>query len=117
MPLVLLRRRYDRDQAYKAGEGIQTLNIQLGRLDDEQSKGLPEHADTNGAVPRVPRSVPCGHENAPEPHDAEHLAAIADLLADLPQTERREVIAELVPSDRVAIARLLIDRRNSGPKQ
>jgi hypothetical protein len=38
---------------------------------------------------------------------------IADLLADLPQAERRAVIADLAPTDRAAIARLLIDTVNS----
>lgn len=41
----------------------------------------------------------------------DRLELIADLLADLPQTERREVIAELPPSARAAIARLLIGSR------
>lgn len=35
------------------------------------------------------------------------LAVLADLLADLPAPERREVIASLPPTDRVAIARLI----------
>jgi len=38
------------------------------------------------------------------------LSVIADLLADLPETERREVIAELSAGDRVTIARMLIGR-------
>ena len=40
--------------------------------------------------------------------DANRLPVIADLLADLPESERREVIAELSPVDRATIARLLI---------
>lgn len=43
----------------------------------------------------------------------DRLAMIADLLADLPQAERRAVIADLAPTDRAAIARLLIDTVNS----
>ena len=66
--------------------------------------------------PVVPRLVPCEHENGDESasSDADRLAAIADLLADLPQAERREVIAELPPADRAAIARLLIGRNRQG---
>ena len=37
------------------------------------------------------------------------LAVLADLLADLPSPQRREVIAGLPAADRVAIARMLID--------
>lgn len=36
------------------------------------------------------------------------LAVIADLLADLPADQRKEVISELELADRVAVARLLI---------
>jgi Mg/Co/Ni transporter MgtE len=45
---------------------------------------------------------------------ADRLAVIADLLADLPDAERREVIAELPPADRAAIARLLIGSNRQG---
>ena len=38
------------------------------------------------------------------------LGVIADLLVDLPEAERRDVISDLSPTDRVAIARLLIAR-------
>ena len=48
-------------------------------------------------------------ENAPKA--ADRLEVIADLLADLPQEQRREVIADLAPADRAAIARLLIGRQ------
>lgn len=39
---------------------------------------------------------------------SERLSMITDLIADLPQAERREVIATLSPADRVALAKLLI---------
>ncbi len=39
---------------------------------------------------------------------------IADLLADLAQAERREVIAQLPRADRTAIARLVIGRNSGG---
>ena len=56
--------------------------------------------------------VPSERENVPESADSEpdRLAVIADLLADLPEADRREVIAELTPADRMAIARRLIGR-------
>jgi len=47
--------------------------------------------------------------------DTDRLAVIADLLADLPQAGRREVIAQLPRADRAAIARLLIGRNPGGP--
>jgi hypothetical protein len=43
-----------------------------------------------------------------EPTDETRLAVLADLLAALPEVDRRELIADLPTSDRVAIARLLI---------
>ena len=63
-------------------------------------------------------TTPAGQAGASEPVQAEadkdRLAVIADLLADLPDAERREVIAELPPADRAAIARLLIGRNRQG---
>jgi len=97
----------------KAGDEIRTHNIQLGSPGGEHSKHLPIQGDTSGVLPVVPKSVPSEHENTPEPHDVDHLAVIADLLVGLSQPERQEVIAELVPADRVAITRLLIGERNS----
>jgi hypothetical protein len=44
-----------------------------------------------------------------EPTDETRLAVLADLLAALPQADRRSLIADLPPADRVAIARKLID--------
>ena len=43
-----------------------------------------------------------------KPADETRLAVLADLLADLPEVDRRELIADLSPADRVAIARRLI---------
>ena len=56
--------------------------------------------------------------NAPPLADADttRLAVIADLLADLPDAERRDVISELSPADRVSIARLLIGYDRQGGK-
>jgi hypothetical protein len=64
----------------------------------------------------VPKSVPSERETVQQAADsgADRLAVIADLLADLPDAERREVIAELPPADRAAIARLLIGRDRQG---
>jgi hypothetical protein len=44
-----------------------------------------------------------------EPTDETRLAVLADLLAALPETDRRSLIADLRPADRVAIARIFID--------
>jgi hypothetical protein len=61
-------------------------------------------------------TTPAGQAGASEPApantDKARLAVIADLLADLPDAQSREVIAELPPADRAAIARLLIDRNS-----
>jgi hypothetical protein len=64
----------------------------------------------------VPSLVPSERDNKQQTGDsgADRLAVIADLLADLPDAERREVIAELPPADRAAIARLLIGRNRQG---
>ena len=43
-----------------------------------------------------------------EPTAETRLALLADLLAGLPEVGRRELIADLSPADRVAIARQLI---------
>ena len=47
----------------------------------------------------------------PQSPHGDRLAIIADLLADLPQAERREVIADLPPEDRLTIAKMLSDGR------
>ena len=44
-----------------------------------------------------------------EPIDETRLAVLVDLLAALPETDRRSLIADLSTADRVAIARKLID--------
>jgi hypothetical protein len=74
---------------------------------------LPEQVDTNGAELVVPKMVPSKHENTHKSDDSDRLAVVADLLADLPQIERRAVIADLAPTDRVTIAGLLINGQNS----
>ncbi len=56
---------------------------------------------------RGPESGPQSRE-LDSPALAGRLGVIADLLADLPQAERQEVIATLAPADRVAIAKELI---------
>ena len=43
-----------------------------------------------------------------EPTGETRLAVLAELLTDLPEADRRELIADLSPADRVAIARRLI---------
>jgi hypothetical protein len=81
------------------------------------SKALPEQVDTNGAELMVPKMVPSEHENAHKSSDSDRLAVIADLLADLPQAERRAVIADLAPADRVKIAGLLINGQNTNENE
>jgi len=48
---------------------------------------------------------------------ADRLEVSADLLADLPNAERAEVIAELAPADRVAIARMLLAKDKPNTNQ
>ena len=64
----------------------------------------------------VPKLVPSEREIVQQAADSgsDRLAVIADLLTDLPDAERREVIAELPPADRAAIACLLIGRNPQG---
>jgi len=69
----------------------------------------------SGADGACTNACTSGAENRPNP--ADRLAVIADLLADLPEQQRREVIADLPAGDRAAIARLLIGKRPSGGGQ
>ena len=110
---IRLRLRLRRDIA---GDRIRTDDVQLGKPDGEHRKPITIHDVTDDPSPVVPRLVPREHENASESHDtqADRLVVIADLLAELPQAERREVIAGLPPTDRAAIARLLIGRNRKG---
>jgi hypothetical protein len=100
-----------------------THNIQLGRLTGECSKSLENQVVTEPKGDGRPRCVPSERENVTvssqqgasdtvtkptEPTDETRLAVLADLLAALPEVDRRELIADLPTSDRVAIARLLI---------
>jgi hypothetical protein len=54
-----------------------------------------------------------------EPTDETRLVVLADLLAALPEVGRRELIADLSASDRVAVARLLIGsgEQTSSPRE
>lgn len=58
----------------------------------------------------VPNCVPSDASNVTDSADSAGLAVIADLLAELPEDERRSVIADMVPADRVAVAKLLVTR-------
>jgi hypothetical protein len=82
---------------------------------------LAEQEDTDRPGLVVPKTVPGKRENAPHAPDsgANRRAVIAGLLVDLPEPERREVIAELAHSDRAAIARMLIRQEQQGdsPRQ
>jgi len=52
----------------------------------------------------------CTSEGENGSNSADKLAVIAELLADLPADQRADVIGELAPAERVAIARLLIGK-------
>ena len=69
-----------------------------------ESGGAESGADSTETDPKAPPL---------DAADTTRLAVIADLLADLPEAERCEVIAELAPTERVEIARLLIARGSS----
>jgi hypothetical protein len=100
-----------------------THNIQLGRLTGECSKSLANQVVAEPKSDGRPKCVPSKRENVTvasqqgacdtlteptEPTDEARLMVLAELLADLPEVDRRELIADLPTSDRVAIARLLI---------
>ena len=67
-------------------------------------------------VPSDPEAVTASNHQGPsdkvtkptKPTHEIRLAILTDLLANLPETDRRELIADLPTSDRVAIARRLI---------
>ncbi len=89
--------------------------LEQGNVTDCKSKPLCDSPKTGGA-----ESGAQSAKNTPESPDTnpdtDRLAVIADLLSDLPQAERREVIAELPPADRAAIARMLIGRCTEGKR-
>ena len=99
--------------------------LNSGRLDLNQRPLRPEHAGTPTQAPKEKQVAPddaaactsaCTSEAENKPNRADRLEVIADLLADRPAAERREVIAELPPTDRAAIARLLIGRSSQGSR-
>ncbi len=94
----------------KAGEGIRTLDVQLWKLDGSNRKALSEQRDTRGSAEGVPNCVPSDAANVTDSADASPLAVIADLLADLPEDQRRGVISDMAPADRVAVAKMLVSR-------
>ncbi len=97
-----------------------------GRLDLNQ-RPLDPQSNADGAQAPENASLPtngaractnaCTSDGENGPIRADRLEVIADLLADLAEAERQEVIAQLAPADRVTIARLLIGRRDSRRKQ
>ena len=58
----------------------------------------------------VPNRVPSDAASVTDSAGTAHLAVIADLLADLPEDERRSVIADMASADRVAVAKMLVSR-------
>jgi hypothetical protein len=98
-------------------------NIKLGRPTEECSKSLEQQDvvdsdsdDMTKCMTWEPENVTVSSQQGAsdtvtkptEPTDEARLAVLADLLAALPEVDRRELIADLPASDRVAIARLLI---------
>ncbi len=75
----------------KAGEGSRTHNIQLGRLDGDQTNDLLEQevtdTDSDACTPACTNSGDLDNEN--------RLAVLAELLAALPKDERAK-LAELL---------------------
>jgi hypothetical protein len=103
-----------------------THNIPLGRPTGEHSKPLEQQdvidSDSDGMTKCMtlePENVTVSSQQGAsdtvtkptEPTDEARLMVLAELLADLPEVERRELIADLSPADRVAIARRLIGSR------
>ena len=54
----------------------------------------------------------CTREAENRPNRTDRLRLLADLLADVPAAERADVIRELTPAERVAVAKLLVRRGN-----
>ncbi len=96
-----------------AGEGIRTLAVQLGKLGGQCHKPLAAQGDTTAPPGMVPRMVPCEPENEPNGPGpgADRRSLTAHLLADLPESERLQVIAamlrELPPEDSAKLAEML----------
>ena len=97
--------------------------MQLGRPARECYKCLENKnvIDTNSdgttkCMTPDPENVTASSQQGPsdtltkptEPTDETRLAVLVDLLAALPEADRRQLIADLPTADRVAIARLLI---------
>ena len=78
------------------------------------SEGLKDKPLANGADGACTNACTGEGKNGPNP--AGRLEVIADLLADLPAEQRAEVIAELGPTERAAIAGLLIGRGPEGKR-
>jgi hypothetical protein len=121
----------------KASEGNRTHNRRFTKVAAATSNALLSLPLAPAADKAVPKTVPSRPEgetgNATSDHNGDsasstmttstsngvngittasstttRLAVLADLLADLPAAERREVIASLPSTDRAAIAKLLV---------
>ena len=67
--------------------------------------------DTSAEPTVIPATTPGDTVTKPtKPPEEPRLAILADLLADLPEADRREVTADLTPAQRVALAKLLLKR-------
>ena len=81
-------------------------------MQESDSPKSPQNKDlTKSDAPACTDACTSKGENGP--NRADRLAVIADLLTDLSADQRAEVIADLDPAERVAIARLLIGKEDS----
>ena len=119
--------------AYKAGEEIRTLNIQLGRLDGVSSNLLSNNEVIESENTAVPHSVSQNPQTTPkQPNlatgstsvsssptppisstDTTRLTVIVELLADLSEPQRRAIIQTLPLADRIIAAQLLAEQNGS----
>ena len=92
-------------------KGFEPSTSTLARCTPTAHKSPESRATCHTPQPGTVHHTDTQPEIRPDPGHSEELAAIADLLVNLPTCERQEAIAELPVNERVQLARLLIARR------
>jgi len=70
-----------------------------------------QQSDESGGESRAAECAASDGKTAP---NTPRLAALADVLADIPEEDRRGIVADLNADDRIAIAKMLVARLASG---
>jgi hypothetical protein len=100
----------------KAGDRTRTDDVQLGKLIQPSRNLLQIKPDTAAPISVVPKMVPSKSENelqSPQAH-ANRLIVVAELLVDLPETERQQIIAGLSATDRLSVVQMLVSQASRG---